>query len=139
VKILSAINAALIVITLILSVNVHALTEKTKLALVERIIPIGQACEEGNPKCAVAVNEGEPRSGDVVYTAACQACHATGAAGAPILGDASAWGSRIGKGKVTLYSSAISGIGAMPAKGGCTACSDAEIQAAVDYMIKKSR
>jgi len=38
-----------------------------------------------------------------------------------------------------MYKSALQGDGAMPAKGGNSALSDAEVKAAVDYMISKSK
>ena len=50
-----------------------------------------------------------------IYEAACLACHTTGAAGAPKLGDAAAWNARLEKGIDALVTSAINGIGAMPA------------------------
>ncbi len=61
----------------------------------------------------------------------------TGAAGAPKLGDASAWESRIAKGASALVQSAITGVPgtAMMARGACGTCSDDDIKAAVDYMI----
>jgi cytochrome c5 len=70
-----------------------------------------------------------------VYNSACGACHAAGVAGAPKSGDKAAWGSRVSKGKPTLYDHAIKGIGAMPAKGGNPSLSDDAVKAAVDYML----
>ncbi len=55
---------------------------------------------------------------------------------APKPGDAAAWEPRLAKGKDVLYTSAISGIGAMPAKGGRADVSDDAVKAAVDYMIQ---
>jgi cytochrome c5 len=51
-----------------------------------------------------------------------------------MLGDAGAWGPRIAKGTETLYTHAINGFNAMPAKGGAD-IPDEEVQSAVDYMI----
>jgi cytochrome c5 len=70
-----------------------------------------------------------------VYSQACTACHGAGIAGAPKTGDKGAWGSRIAKGKPTLYDHAIKGIGAMPAKGGNAGLSDDAVKAAVDYLV----
>ena len=47
-----------------------------------------------------------------------------------------AWSTRLAKGMNMLYSNAINGIGAMPAKGLCPTCSDEEIEIAVDYMLE---
>ena len=79
--------------------------------------------------------------GEAVYKRACVGCHMTGAAGAPRLGDASAWESRIAKGSTALVQSAIHGVPgtAMTARGTCGACSDNDIKAAVEYMIAQSR
>lgn len=81
---------------------------------------------------------GAPKSGKEVYQSVCSTCHATGVLGAPKIGDVSAWKPRIAKGKNTLYKHAIQGFKAMPPKGGATNLSDAEVKAAVDYMVKKS-
>lgn len=65
----------------------------------------------------------------------CAACHDSGVAGAPAMGDADAWAERLEKGTDELYASAINGIGAMPAKGGNPNLSDEEVEAIVDHMI----
>ena len=81
-------------------------------------------------------------SGDKIkatYTASCAACHTTGAAGAPKLGDKSTWAPRIKSGIDTLYNSAIKGKNAMPAKGGNASLSDADVKAVVDYMVSQAK
>lgn len=80
-------------------------------------------------------------SGEAVYKRACVGCHKTGAAGAPRVGDASAWESRIARGSASLVQTAINGVPgtAMMARGTCGACSDDDIKAAVEYMIAQSR
>lgn len=108
-----------------------------------RIAPVGTVCVDGEDcgdiatSAAPAQASGEPRGGDEVYTAACQACHASGAAGAPILGDQDAWSGRVDQGLETLVTHAIEGYNAMPAKGGCASCSDEEIEVAVEYMVSE--
>jgi len=82
-----------------------------------------------------ATAQAEP-DGEAVYNSACMACHMTGAAGAPIMGDTGAWAPRLEKGIDELYANSINGIGAMPPKGGFTNLSDEEVNAAVDYMLK---
>ena len=128
-------------------VSPHALGERgvySKRATIERIKPVGEACVEGQDcggaaAAAAPAAGAAPRSGDQVFNSVCQGCHATGAAGAPKVGDKAAWGPRIGQGKPTLYTHAIGGIRAMPPKGTCMNCSDDEIKAAVDYMVGKSK
>jgi cytochrome c5 len=78
-------------------------------------------------------------SGKDVYEASCVACHASGAAGAPKLEDKAAWAPRLKTGAATLHTSALKGKGAMPAKGGNAALSDADVTAAVDFMMSKAK
>lgn len=78
------------------------------------------------------------QSGEAVFKAVCAACHATGAAGAPKVGDAGAWSARIAQGAATLFEHAIKGIRAMPAKGGNPDLDDVEVQRAVVYMANQS-
>ena len=58
------------------------------------------------------------KSGEEVFKAQCTACHTTGAAGAPKLGDIAAWAPRIKTGYEALLTSAVKGKGAMGAQGG---------------------
>lgn len=73
------------------------------------------------------------------YEETCKMCHETGLAGAPKFGDKSEWAPRIALGLDALVKNAIHGIKAMPPKGGCSSCSDEEIQKAVEYMVKHSK
>ncbi|MEQ6917806.1 c-type cytochrome [Halomonas aquatica] len=73
--------------------------------------------------------------GEAIYNSVCMACHETGAAGAPVRGNADQWSARLEKGTETLYSHAINGFNAMPAKGGNPNLSDAEVQASVDHLL----
>ena len=67
------------------------------------------------------------------------ACHATGVAGAPKLGDKAGWGPRIQQGIDTLLHSALKGKNAMPPKGGHASLSDAQVRAAVEYMVSQAK
>ena len=108
--------------------------------LIARIQPVAKVCFEDDEVCDVTARAAGPAAGDgprdgkAVYNAVCQTCHAAGLLGSPILGDAGAWGPRISKGKETLYTHAINGFNAMPAKGGAD-IPDQEVQNAVDYMV----
>ncbi len=77
--------------------------------------------------------------GEQIYQQSCQACHATGAAMAPKLGDKAAWAPRIALGMDAMVASAINGKGVMPPKGTCMSCSDDDLKAAVEYMVSKSK
>jgi cytochrome c5 len=78
------------------------------------------------------------QSGQAVYNATCVACHGTGAAGAPKVGDAGGWGPRIAQGYDTLVQHAVQGIRAMPAKGGNPDLDNIEVARAVAYMANQS-
>ncbi len=128
----------LIVVGVVLAASLHV----TAGSLEDRIKPAGDVCMQGDD-CAsavatVAAADG-PRSGKEVYDSKCATCHATGAAGAPKLGDAAGWAPRVEKGIETLYTHAIKGFNGMPAKGLCFDCSDDEIKASVDYLVDNSK
>lgn len=125
----------------LLSLSGHAVTDKQKKEIEERIKPAGTLCLEGDSSCgaAVAAAGGKPKSGEEVFNGPCTMCHGTGVGGAPKVGDKAAWAPRIAQGVNTLHDHAIAGIRAMPPKGTCATCSDDEIKAAVDYMVSKSK
>lgn len=81
--------------------------------------------------------------GEGVYMNFCASCHTGGIAGAPKLGDKTAWQARLAKGTDVLIANAIKGFqgnsGFMPAKGGMAALSDEEVSFAVKYMLAQSR
>lgn len=80
--------------------------------------------------------------GESDYKTACFACHDSGVAGSPKLGDTENWAPRIEQGMDTLYKHAIEGYqgekGYMPPRGGST-LSDEAIKAVVDYMVAQSQ
>ncbi len=122
------------------------LTDAQRAEIEERIKPVGESCLEGDSSCggaagAAAAGTTAARSGEEVYNAACLACHASGVAGAPKLGDVAAWADRIAGGMDALYDAGINGISGtgMMAKGGCMNCTDEEVNAAVDYMVAASQ
>jgi cytochrome c5 len=77
--------------------------------------------------------------GKKTYDITCSACHGTGVAGAPKLGDKAAWAPRLKPGKEALYAAVLKGKGAMPPKGGNMALADDAAKAAVDYMVDAAR
>ncbi len=91
----------------------------------------------GAPVTAAAV--GGAAAGKKLYDSVCMVCHAAGIAGAPKTGDKAAWKPRIGTGKEALYKSALNGKNAMPAKGGLASAADADVKAAVDYMVSQAK
>lgn len=119
--------------------------------LVARIAPVGAVYSGETGRAAAAAQQraqqagtakvafGGSTDGKVIFDNVCHVCHETGLAGAPKVGDAAAWKPRIAKGKDTLFAHAIGGFqgnaGVMPAKGGDPALSDAQVKAAVEWMI----
>jgi cytochrome c5 len=99
-------------------------------AVARRIQPVGVS-EYKDPTDVKSMKTGEQ-----VFQAQCSACHATGVAGAPKVGDESAWGPRIKTGFDALLNSALKGKGSMGAQGGGD-FSDFEIGRAVVYMANK--
>lgn len=79
------------------------------------------------------------RSGTRVYRVVCASCHSNGSDIFPQLADPDAWIDRLAQGQAVLEEHAINGFGTMPAKGLCDLCSDAEIRAAVRYMVEQLR
>ena len=101
-------------------------------AIATRIRPVGHIA-----LAAVVAGGGAPRTGEELVKSTCNACHATGAAGAPKIGDNAAWAPRLGQGLDGLLKSAINGKNAMPPKGGSNA-SEFELARAIVYMANKS-
>ncbi|NTV68961.1 MAG: cytochrome c5 family protein [Azonexaceae bacterium] len=85
-----------------------------------------------------AAKPSSSRTGEQVVQQRCQECHATGKQGAPKLGDMNDWKPRLQKGVDPLIKSAIGGHNSMPARGGLANLSDAEMKAAVEYMVSKT-
>lgn len=85
-----------------------------------------------------AVKSAKQRSGQQVVEERCQECHATGKEGAPKLGDMNDWKPRLKNGVDPLIKSAINGHNSMPARGGLANLSDAEMKAAVEFMVSKT-
>lgn len=76
--------------------------------------------------------------GEKTYNATCVACHGSGVMNAPKVGDKAGWAPRIKQGKPALYKHGLEGFKMMPAKGGNAALKDADVQAAIDFMVAKS-
>jgi cytochrome c5 len=131
-----------------MSKNNPALSEE---AIAKRLQPVGEvAVDASQPKpepaattapvavaAAPAPGAAAPAAGKgkSVYDAACTVCHAAGVAGAPKAGDKTAWAPRLKTGMESLYTSSIKGKNAMPPKGGNLSLSDADVKAAVDYLV----
>jgi cytochrome c5 len=133
---LAALAAGILVVASIPDVLAAAAGEQT---VEDRIRPVGQvritgqAAEEAPAAAAPAAE----RTGKEVVDQACAACHTTGAAGAPKVGDKAAWAPRLEQGFDTLASHAINGFKAMPARGGNPTLTDTEVQRGVAYLVEQ--
>jgi len=104
-------------------------------AIANRLKPVGEV----SVVAAREASAGGAGNGEQLFNTVCQACHAAGLAGAPKTGDKAAWKPRIAQGIDALYTSAINGKNAMPAKGGSMSSPDEDIKAAVDVLVGKAR
>ena len=97
------------------------------------------AAAPATPAAPTAAPAGGKPDGRKVYDTVCAVCHAAGVAGAPKLGDKTAWAPRLKTGGDALYASALKGKAAMPPKGGNASLPDADVKAAVDYMVAAAK
>jgi len=140
--------AALTVVIYVLAQNVADKAEVAKAdsaketELAQRIRPVGEVSIVSRVM-NVVVPVAQAADGKATYDTACVACHSTGAAGAPKVGDKADWTARIAQGNATLYERALKGYqgkkGFMPAKGGNATLADDAVKAAVDFMVAGSR
>ncbi|HKT65246.1 MAG TPA: c-type cytochrome, partial [Burkholderia sp.] len=92
----------------------------------------------GEKPAAAPTSADAASAGKALYTQVCQACHAAGVLGAPKFGSKEDWAPRLKDSMDTVYNYALHGKGAMPPKGGSNA-SDADVKAAVDYMVNAAK
>lgn len=139
---------AVILIMIAINLTSEVSDYKSEEIVIENIKPVGEVyiAGESEPEAAAtpattadAGAAAGPLSGEQVYNNYCLACHGTGAAGAPKTGDAAVWAPRIAAGMDSLLANATNGLNAMPPKGLCMACSDAELQGAIEYMVSSSQ
>lgn len=92
------------------------------------------AVEDVAEEVAEAVAPASEFDVQAAYQMSCFACHGTGAAGAPKLGDAAVWEERMAKGMDAVMANVINGLNAMPARGLCFNCTDDNLRTLVEYM-----
>jgi len=158
-KFFSGLLGALVALAVVLFIVAHALGGKSSKmaraeqggkatmvadAIAERIKPVGSVTvAAANAAVNAIIPAANAADGKGTYEKACAACHAAGVAGAPKFGDHAAWKDRIAQGNAKLYEHALKGFqgkkGFMPAKGGNASLSDADVKAAVDYMVSKGK
>ena len=135
----------------------HETNPNESAQIAERIAPAGavyagdtgraamQAAADAAAKAAASqVAYGGTTDGKTIYENLCTSCHTAGVAGAPKLGDKSMWGPRIAQGLDTLIKHATEGYHGpdgnfMPAKGGNPALTDAQVKAAVTWIVGQAK
>ncbi|WP_412731125.1 c-type cytochrome [Catenovulum maritimum] len=124
-------KAIAVLSALLTSVSVGA-DDMSYDSIKERIKPVGSVNLAG----ADAQAAGGARSPEDIFNSSCTACHTAGVLGAPKPNNASDWKPRLEQGMDVVLEHAIKGFNAMPPKGTCMACSDDEIKAVIEFMIK---
>lgn len=148
-KYFAGIIGALAALTVVLIISANVIGAKPKALkaavdgqqLAERIKPVGEVTlASANPVVNALIPAAHAAAdGKSVYEKSCKLCHDTGLAGAPKLGDKAAWAPRIKAGMDTLYTNAIKGTPkGMPPKGTYSG-PDADVKAAVDFMVNASK
>ncbi|MBT6593872.1 MAG: cytochrome c5 family protein [Porticoccaceae bacterium] len=116
-----------------------SLTANQEQQVASRIAPAGHVSMAGQVAAVVSGAVASARTGGDIYAVNCIACHSSGVAGAPVMGDVAAWSARLEQGLETVYTNAINGIRGMPMRGTCMDCSDDEVMAAVDHILDGSK
>ena len=122
--------------------------KNSERAIAARIAPVGQV-RVGDPAkqteapvmqaaAPAAILAAAAKSGEEIYNGICMACHLTGAANAPKLGDKPNWETRAKTGIDALVQTVLKGKNAMPPKGGNPALSEEDIRRTVEFMLGKA-
>jgi len=113
-------------------------------AVAARIQPVGRVefgsggDSGGTQTAAAGAAPKAPKSGEDVFKSTCAACHQTGVAGAPKVGDSAAWAPLLKEGLDHMTKTAIAGVKAMPPRGGNAELSDLEVVRAIVHMANQS-
>jgi len=150
-KILNNLGVLVVIATIIFIMATNLVDDKVYVeqeeqAVLDRIKPLGELAttlEEAQQASPIVeepvVVAAEPMTAEQIYNRTCMACHASGVAGAPKIGDAVAWAPRIAQGADTLFEHATKGFNSMPPRGGSSQLTDADITAAINYMVERSQ
>jgi len=140
-------RAAVLVWLVFLPLALYADNDFDREQIKQRISPVGKVRVSDDKKSiapaeSVLVEKKPPTEkvpGQAVYDQYCMVCHRDGLAGAPKFRVEEDWKPRLAKADIdTLTASVVKGLNAMPPKGTCFDCSEADLKAAVEYMIPQS-
>ncbi len=93
------------------------------------------------PSTFVKQLQGDPRAGEKIFKQFCTSCRNNPPiidVKAPRINDKKAWEIRRQMGMDTLMKLTTTGVGAMPARGGCFECSDEQLRETILYILKQS-
>ncbi|MBI1888220.1 MAG: cytochrome c5 family protein [Nitrosomonadales bacterium] len=118
------------------SASAGAATSTNVAAVPVPAMPPPGGADEGMEPAAAAP---DLVTGEKVYKSTCSICHKSGLKGAPRLGIKEDWEARLTQSNEILYEHAVKGFrgkkGIMPSRGSNAKLTDAEVRAAVDYMV----
>lgn len=109
-----------------------SLTDLEMSRAIAYMVSGGKAADPAKP-----YSSPKSRTGEQLVAERCRDCHGEGKDGAPKIGDMAAWKPRLQSGVDPLVKSAIRGHNSMPARGGMANLSDADMKAAVVFMVSQ--
>ena len=107
---------------------------RKEVAVIERIKPVARVATAVSKPAGAEIK----LTGQEVYNKVCVACHAAGVLGAPKVGAKELWEPRLAQGLTGLVNNAVTGIRAMPAKGGDPSLTEANIRDSIIYMLDET-
>lgn len=135
-------HVAILICLSLVSTHLYALIDFDREEIEQRIKPVGNVHVQAPASSSTTApapekkQETPQKPGQATYEKYCITCHRDGVAGAPKFRDATDWQPRQAKQDInSLTATAIKGLNAMPAKGTCQECSEADIKAAIEYMV----
>lgn len=117
------------------AVQTVQVAQNEQVAVAEKPVEVIETAVANVATASTESLEARLAQGKTLWEGTCQGCHASGALGAPKIGDKAAWSPRVTQGLDTLVSHAINGFNSMPARGGNSSLSDEQVGLAVQYMV----
>jgi cytochrome c5 len=119
------------------SAEAYKVVDNSEKMVEQRLTPPGAGLvtiDQTAPPIIAAANAANISPGQKTYETYCVVCHGAGVAGAPKKGDQAAWKKRLDEGWAVVLARAMKGYNAMPPKGTCATCTEADLKAAVEFM-----
>ena len=122
----------------VVSAEAYKVIDNSEKIVEQRLTPPGVGVvriDQTAPPVTTAANAANMSPGQKTYETYCVVCHGAGVAGAPKKGDQTAWKKRLDEGWAVVLGRAMKGYNAMPAKGTCATCTEADLKAAIEFMM----